>query len=108
MTAKKILRIASFGTTPCISGTHYCLLTLQLDGGGKRSFSQLEIMRDIMHRLQCDEYPNDPDKVVLPCERFDLIGGSDIGGWVFIFPAFTVTDDLQAHRNHVCETEDVG
>lgn len=33
-----------------------------------------------MHRVKCDEYPNEPDKVVLPCEYFDLIGGSDTGG----------------------------
>jgi hypothetical protein len=37
-----------------------------------------------MHRLQCDRYPNDPDKIILPCEHFDLIGGTGTGGWAYL------------------------
>jgi patatin-like phospholipase/acyl hydrolase len=51
-----------------------------IDGGGARGLSQLEIMGHIMHRLQCDRYPDDPDKIILPCEHFDLIGGTGTGG----------------------------
>jgi hypothetical protein len=40
------------------------------------------MMGAIMYRLQCDKYPNDPDKIILPCEHFDLIGGTGTGGYV--------------------------
>jgi hypothetical protein len=52
------------------------------DGGGARSLSQLRIIHDTIIRLQGDLYPGDPDKVVLPCECFDLMGGSDTGAYV--------------------------
>ena len=39
-------------------------------------------MDNTIARIQYDLYPNDPDKVVLPCERFDLMGGSDTGAYV--------------------------
>ncbi|KAG8817631.1 hypothetical protein FRC17_011139, partial [Serendipita sp. 399] len=50
------------------------------NGGGSRCASQLKILDTIMYRIQYDEYPNDPDKVILPCDYFDLCGGSDAGG----------------------------
>jgi hypothetical protein len=50
------------------------------DGSGTRGLSQLGIMGAIMYRLQCDIYPNNPDKMILPCEHFDLIGGTGTGG----------------------------
>lgn len=53
---------------------------MALDGGGARTFSQLETMRVIMHRLKWDNYPDNPDKVMLPYEHFDLMAGSDTGG----------------------------
>jgi hypothetical protein len=49
-------------------------------GGGLQSFSQLELLKGIMDRIQFDVYPEDPDKIVLPCDYFDLIGGIDTGG----------------------------
>jgi patatin-like phospholipase/acyl hydrolase len=55
-----------------------------IDGGGARSFSQLEIMRAIMYRLKWEKYPNEPDKIMLPCEHFDLIGGSGTGGYAYL------------------------
>jgi hypothetical protein len=55
---------------------------LPLDGGGARVLSQLQILETAMHRIQYDHYPDDPDAVVLPCECFDMMGGSDMGGWV--------------------------
>ncbi|KIM32458.1 hypothetical protein M408DRAFT_62927, partial [Serendipita vermifera MAFF 305830] len=60
------------------------LTAFTVDGGGVRSFSQLEILRVIMHQIKWDKYPNDPDKVVLPCDYFDLMGGSDTGGLIAI------------------------
>jgi hypothetical protein len=51
-----------------------------LDGGGSRSLSQLEILRAILQRVKCDLYPNEPEKEVLPCEYFQMMGGSDTGG----------------------------
>jgi hypothetical protein len=52
------------------------------DGGGARSLSQLKIMHNTIVRLQHDLYPDVPDKIVLPCECFDLMGGSDTGACV--------------------------
>jgi hypothetical protein len=49
-------------------------------GGGARTFSQLRIMDHIMRELNKDRYPNEPDKIMLPCEHFDLMGGSGTGG----------------------------
>ena len=51
-----------------------------IDGGGARSLSQLEIMGAIMHRLRWKKYPNEVERIMLPCEHFDLIGGSGTGG----------------------------
>jgi hypothetical protein len=33
-----------------------------------------------MHRIQCDTYPNEPERIILPCVYFDLMGGTDTGG----------------------------
>ncbi|KIM28745.1 hypothetical protein M408DRAFT_329205 [Serendipita vermifera MAFF 305830] len=60
------------------------LLLLSLDGGGARSFSQLVIMKELMTRLKVQKYPNNPEKIMLPCEEFDMIGGSDTGGLLAI------------------------
>ena len=55
-----------------------------IDGGEARAFSQLIIMQSIMHRLKWDKYSNEPNKVMLPCEHFDLMGGSGTGGYVLV------------------------
>ncbi|KAG8804310.1 hypothetical protein FRB91_003936 [Serendipita sp. 411] len=60
------------------------LRLLSFDGGGSRCASQLKILDSIMCRIQYDEYPDDPDKVILPCDYFDLCGGSDAGGLIVI------------------------
>ncbi|KIM29254.1 hypothetical protein M408DRAFT_328927, partial [Serendipita vermifera MAFF 305830] len=57
------------------------LKLVSLDGGGIRGFSQLEILRNIMHRLTWD---TKSDTRTLPCEHFDLIGGSGTGGLIAI------------------------
>jgi len=54
---------------------------LSLDGGGVRGLSSLvileEIMKEIRRRDSLDEVP-------LPCEYFDLIGGTSTGGLIAI------------------------
>lgn len=62
------------------------------DSGGPRSYSQLKILKDFMHRVQWDKYPDEPDKVVLPSEYFHLIGGSDMGGLVASSDCITTTN----------------
>jgi hypothetical protein len=42
--------------------------------------SQLEIMRNIMHRLNWENESDESNAEMLPCERFDLMGGSGTGG----------------------------
>jgi hypothetical protein len=50
------------------------------DGGGIRGLSQLEIMRNIIHQLNWDNESDESAEGMLPCERFDLMGGSGTGG----------------------------
>jgi len=55
------------------------LCLLSLDGGGVRGLSSLIILREIMERMKSDM------KLVsapLPCEHFDLIGGTGTGGLI--------------------------
>jgi hypothetical protein len=33
-----------------------------------------------MHQLSYDRFPMESDKIMLPCEHFDLMGGSGTGG----------------------------
>ncbi|KIM24750.1 hypothetical protein M408DRAFT_317021, partial [Serendipita vermifera MAFF 305830] len=54
------------------------------DGGGIRGLSQLEVMSHIMHRLSWDHESDGSDERSLPCEHFDLIGGSGTGGLIAI------------------------
>jgi hypothetical protein len=82
MVSRTSLRLASFGTLLKSGSYHPLTWPHSIDGGGARSFSQLEVMRTIMHRLKWEKYPNEPDKVMLPSEHFDLIGGSETGGLV--------------------------
>ncbi|KIM29184.1 hypothetical protein M408DRAFT_22993 [Serendipita vermifera MAFF 305830] len=56
------------------------LKLVSLDGGGIRGFSQLEILRNIMHRLNWNIKSDGFDGLTLPCEHFNLIGGSGTGG----------------------------
>jgi patatin-like phospholipase/acyl hydrolase len=51
-----------------------------IDGGGVRGVSQLEIMGEVMHRLNWDNDLDGSDVGKLPCEHFDLMGGSGTGG----------------------------
>ncbi|KAG8813503.1 hypothetical protein FRC17_001547 [Serendipita sp. 399] len=57
------------------------LRLLSLDGGGIRGFSELKILQVIMHRIQWDLNLDQPP---LPCDYFDLIGGTSTGGIIAI------------------------
>ena len=50
---------------------------LSLDGGGVRGLSSLMILKNIMENLN-------PDSPPLPCDYFDMIGGTSTGGLIAI------------------------
>jgi patatin-like phospholipase/acyl hydrolase len=52
-------------------GKELCLLSL--DGGGVRGLSALQILKELMEKIN----PNAPPE---PCEYFDMIGGTSTGG----------------------------
>lgn len=60
------------------------LKLVSFDAGGPRLLSALEILRILMHRIKWDKYPNDDEKVMLPCEYFDMMGGTDTGGLIVV------------------------
>ncbi|KAG6906944.1 hypothetical protein DXG01_011277 [Tephrocybe rancida] len=53
------------------------LLSLAPDGGGIRGLSTLLILETIMHRIKTEQHLEDTP---LPCDYFDLIGGTSTGG----------------------------
>ncbi|KAJ7878248.1 hypothetical protein B0H13DRAFT_2545696 [Mycena leptocephala] len=55
------------------------LCLLSLDGGGIRGLSMLIILEDLMWKLKVAE---DLPDVPLPCNYFDLIGGTSTGGLI--------------------------
>lgn len=54
---------------------------LSLDGGGVRGLSSLLILREIMEEIQRQSGTEDTP---LPCQYFDLIGGTSTGGLIAI------------------------
>jgi patatin-like phospholipase/acyl hydrolase len=54
---------------------------LSLDGGGVRGLSSLLILREIMEEIQ---RRSSAECTPLPCEYFDLIGGTSTGGLIAI------------------------
>lgn len=54
------------------------------DGGGRRAFAQLIMMKRFMHQLRWKMYPNEPNRPMRPCDYFDLMAGSDTGGLIVI------------------------
>ncbi|KAJ7154133.1 FabD/lysophospholipase-like protein [Mycena filopes] len=57
------------------------LRLLSLDGGGIRGLSTLYILETLMHRIQTE---HNLERVPLPCDYFDLIGGTSTGGLIAI------------------------
>ncbi|KAF2676826.1 FabD/lysophospholipase-like protein [Lentithecium fluviatile CBS 122367] len=55
------------------------LRLLALDGGGVRGLSELLVLQEVMRRIK---HAKNLDKEPLPCEYFDLIGGTSTGGLI--------------------------
>src|SRR5208282_1112420 len=72
-----------------ICWTHFCIVNtsdavrrpriLSLDGGGVRGLSSLLILRGIMEEIGRQAIQR-IDHTPLPCQYFDLMGGSGMGG----------------------------
>jgi hypothetical protein len=65
------------------------LRLLSLDGGGVRGLSSLLIVQDLMQKVAQEEKrlhirPGDNADLPLPCDYFDLIGGTSTGGIIAI------------------------
>ena len=50
---------------------------MSTDAGGTLGISQLKILAELMHQLNFDVGEDD---TLLPCDVFDMIGGSGSGG----------------------------
>jgi Patatin-like phospholipase len=59
----------------------HCPRILALDGGGVRGLSSLLILREIMEEIGRQ---SGAGRTPLPCEYFDLIGGTSTGGLIAI------------------------
>jgi len=59
----------------------HCPRILSLDGGGVRGLSSLLILREIMEEIR---RRSEADETPLPCQYFDLIGGTSTGGLIAI------------------------
>ena len=59
----------------------HCPRILSLDGGGVRGLSSLLILREIMKEIGRRAQAPEP---LLPCQYFDLIGGTSMGGLIAI------------------------
>jgi hypothetical protein len=58
----------------------HCPRILSLDGGGIRGLSSLFILKEIMDSIRRKSGDQNP----LPCQYFDLIGGTSTGGLIAI------------------------
>ncbi|KAI4232591.1 MAG: hypothetical protein LQ349_004914 [Xanthoria aureola] len=65
--------------TNITAGYDQGLSLLSLDGGGVRGLSSLYILDQIMHSVNT-KAKNDPP--LNPCEYFDMIGGTNTGGYI--------------------------
>lgn len=61
---------------------NHCPRILSLDGGGIRGFSSLLILKEVMRGIA--RRSDQPHETPLPCEYFDLIGGTSTGGLIAI------------------------
>jgi patatin-like phospholipase/acyl hydrolase len=63
------------------------LRILSLDGGGVRGLATLYVLREIMAQVSRElegDAPSDQEKVLRPCDYFDLICGTSTGGLIAI------------------------
>ncbi|RPB28375.1 FabD/lysophospholipase-like protein [Terfezia boudieri ATCC MYA-4762] len=66
------------------------LRLLSLDGGGIRGYTMILVLEELMHQCFVSIHGRAPDarkgeRPSKPCEVFDLIGGTGIGGLIAIF-----------------------
>src|SRR5579859_5263044 len=61
---------------------NHSIRILSLDGGGIRGFASLLILKDIMRGIA--RRSDQSNQTPLPCEYFDLIGGTSTGGLIAI------------------------
>jgi hypothetical protein len=61
----------------------WSISSLILDGGGIRGVSELLILQEIMERIR---FQWNLDEEPLPCDYFDIIGGTGTGGSVIHLP----------------------
>lgn len=78
--SRKGIKLASFGMNCVRQRSFNCADRLRLDGDGAQCSTQLEVMVTLMHRLRSDKHPDESEKVMLPCQHFEMIGGSGTGG----------------------------
>lgn len=64
---------------PSLQHTKAQRLTERVDGGGIRGLSSIMILRDIMKGVNEGLPPSD---ILQPWQVFDMIGGTNTGGWV--------------------------
>lgn len=60
------------------------LRILSLDGGGVRGISSLYILKELMSQIARQhraKHPESPKLFPRPCDYFDLICGTNTGGW---------------------------
>jgi hypothetical protein len=67
-------------------------------------------MKNIMYMLNWDSKSDVSAEGMLPCERFDLMGGSGTGGYASVnsVSPLVVPNNPKVDRNFVCETTDDG
>ncbi|PVF96583.1 hypothetical protein CPB86DRAFT_499714 [Serendipita vermifera] len=77
------------------------LRILMLDGDPFRSYYQLEILRQLFHRLK---YDTQGQEELAPCRYFDLIGGTGHGGLLAILLGRLHMTVSQAHSAYLAIT----
>lgn len=79
-------------------------MTTLLDGWGPLGYAKLIMIEQLMHRIRIEEGLEEPPR---PCDRFDIIGGSGMGGFVMIFLFISLlTKCFQYYRYTTGKTED--
>ena len=75
------LRLLSLGACPNSHSILGSFSFARSDGGGIRGLSELLILKEIMERIGTQERR---EETPLPCDYFDLIGGTSTGGLVLV------------------------
>jgi hypothetical protein len=106
MRPKPGLKLMYFGMSRCHLCDHYTNFLLP-EGDGARSFSELVILKRLMSELKTMKYPEEPEKVMLPCKEFSMIGGRGAGGYVLGIGLECISNLPQSFCDNACETTHV-